>query len=110
MWAALACNLYWPLAEFGALWADEPAAGLLSNDARPGDLAIYLEKLPAVLAAKHEFLTEPAPGDLTIIATARSLPTADDIGFDGLLGAGLLVGYRLDGPLRVCGRGPSHPR
>jgi hypothetical protein len=61
----------WPLAEFRALWGGEPAAAILTNYLRPGELTIYAEKLPAVLAAKHKFLTEPAPGHTAIVDVRR---------------------------------------
>jgi hypothetical protein len=61
----------WPLAEFGALWGGEPAAALLTKYLRPGEVTIYAEKLPAVLAAKHKFLPEPAPGHTAIVDVRR---------------------------------------
>lgn len=61
----------WPIAEAGALWGGEPAAAILTDYLRPGELTIYADKLPAVLAAKHKFLTEPAPGHTAIVDARR---------------------------------------
>jgi len=61
----------WPLAKYGTLWGGEPAAAILTRYLRPGELTIYAEKLPALLAAKQKFLIEPAPGHTTIVEVRR---------------------------------------
>jgi hypothetical protein len=60
-----------PLAEYHALWGGEPAAAILTDYLRPGELTIYVDKFPAVLAAKHKFLNEPAPGHTAIVDVRR---------------------------------------
>ena len=52
----------WSLAEHGALWGGEPAAAMLTNYLRPGELTLYADKVPALLAARQKFMKEPAPG------------------------------------------------
>lgn len=61
----------WPIMEAGALWGGEPAAAIVTDYLRPEELTIYADKLPAVLAAKHKFRTEPAPGHTAIVDVRR---------------------------------------
>lgn len=61
----------WPLAQHGALWGGEPAAALLTNYLRPGELTIYAEKLPGMLAAEQKFLKHPAPGQTAAVEVRR---------------------------------------
>jgi hypothetical protein len=57
----------WPIAEYGALWGGEPAGAIFTDYLRPGELTIYADQLPTVLAAKQKFLKEPAPGHTAIV-------------------------------------------
>ena len=61
----------WPLAEYDALWGGEPAAAILTNYLRPGELTIYAEKLPALLAAKQKLRTEPAQAHAAIVEVRK---------------------------------------
>jgi hypothetical protein len=61
----------WPLAEHGALWGGEPAAALLTDYLRPGELTLYAEKLPGLLAARQKFMKEPAPGQAAIVEVRK---------------------------------------
>jgi hypothetical protein len=51
----------WPLAEYGALWGGEPAAAMLTEYLRPGELTLYAEKMPGLLAARQKFMKEAGP-------------------------------------------------
>lgn len=57
----------WPLHEYGAQWGGEPAGALLTDYLRPGELTIYADKIPVLLAAKYKFLKEPRPGHTNIV-------------------------------------------
>jgi len=57
----------WPLAEHGALWGGEPAGALLTGYLHPGELTIYADRVPALLAAQHRFLKDPQPGHTTVV-------------------------------------------
>lgn len=61
----------WPLAQYDALWGGEPAGALLTNYLRPGELTIYAQKLPALLAAQQKFLKDPAPGHTAVLEVRR---------------------------------------
>jgi hypothetical protein len=61
----------WPLAEHGAQWGGEPAAALLTDYLRPGELTVYAEKMPARLAAQMKFLKEPAPGHTAVVEVRK---------------------------------------
>ena len=61
----------WSLAEHGALWGGEPAAAILTNYLRPGELTIYADKLPGLLAARHKFMKEPAPGRTAVVEVRK---------------------------------------
>jgi hypothetical protein len=61
----------WPLAEHGALWGGEPAAAILTDYLRPGELTIYAKQLPARLAARQKFLKEPAPGHTVVVEVRK---------------------------------------
>lgn len=61
----------WPLAEHGDLWGGEPAAALLTGYLRPGELTIYADKLPGLLAARMKFLKEPAPGHTAVVEVRK---------------------------------------
>ncbi len=61
----------WPLAEHGATWGGEPAAALLTDYLRPGELTIYADKLPALLAARMKFLKEPMPGHTAVVEVRK---------------------------------------
>ncbi len=57
----------WPLAEHNALWGGEPAAAIMTDDLRPGELTIYADKLPTVLAAQQKFLRNPEAGHAVVV-------------------------------------------
>jgi hypothetical protein len=61
----------WPLAEHGALWGGEPAGALLTDYLRPGELTIYADKMPSLLAARLKFLKEPAPGHTAVVEVRK---------------------------------------
>jgi hypothetical protein len=61
----------WPLVEHGALWGGEPAGAILTKYLRPGELTIYADEVPALLAAKQKLLTEPAPGHTAIVEVRK---------------------------------------
>jgi PAS domain-containing protein len=61
----------WPLVQHGALWGGEPAGALLTNYLRPGELTIYADKLPGMLAAQQKFLKTPAPGHTAVVEVRR---------------------------------------
>lgn len=61
----------WPVQEYGALWGGEPAGAMLTEYLRPGELTIYAEKLPALLAAQKKFLKQPEPGHTAVIEVRR---------------------------------------
>lgn len=48
----------WPTAEHGVLWGGEPAAAILTEYLRPGELTLYAEKMPSLLAARQKFMKE----------------------------------------------------
>jgi hypothetical protein len=51
----------WPITEYGALWGGEPAAAILAEYLRPGELTLYAEKMPSLLAARQKFMKEAGP-------------------------------------------------
>ncbi len=51
----------WPIAECGAIWGGEPAAAMLTEYLRPGELTLYAEKMPNLLAARQKFMKEAGP-------------------------------------------------
>ena len=61
----------WPLAQHGALWGGEPAGALLTKYLRPGELTIYADKLPGLLAAQQKFLKTPEPGHTAVVEVRR---------------------------------------
>jgi len=61
----------WPVEQYDALWGGEPAGALLTEYLRPGELTIYAEKLPALLAAQKKFLKQPEPGHAAAIEIRR---------------------------------------
>ena len=61
----------WPLARHAALWGGEPAGALLTNYLRPGELTVYAEKLPGLLAAQRKFLKQPEPGHTAVVEVRR---------------------------------------
>lgn len=44
---------------------------LLTDNLRPGELTLYADKLPALLAAKRRFLANPEPGHTLRIEVRR---------------------------------------
>jgi hypothetical protein len=61
----------WPLAQHGALWGGEPAGALLTKYLRPGELTIYADKLPGLLAAQQKFLKTPEAGQTAVVEVRR---------------------------------------
>lgn len=59
----------WPLTK--AQWGGEPAAALLTRYLKPGELTIYADKLPGLLAAKHKFVKEPEAGHKAVVDVRR---------------------------------------
>jgi hypothetical protein len=61
----------WPLATHGAQWGGEPAAALLTRYLKPGELTLYADKLPGLLAAKYKFVKEPEAGHKAVVDVRR---------------------------------------
>ena len=61
----------WPLERHGVQWGGEPAAALLTNYLKPGELTIYADKLPGVLAARYKFLKEPEVDHKAVVELRR---------------------------------------
>jgi hypothetical protein len=61
----------WPLDKHAAQWGGEPAAALLTRYLKPGELTLYADKLPGLLAAKYKFTKEPAPGRTAVVEVRR---------------------------------------
>lgn len=61
----------WPLAQYGALWGSEPAGALLTEYLRPGELTIYADKLPTLLAARQRFIKTTEPGHAAVVDVRR---------------------------------------
>lgn len=52
----------WPLDRHNALWGAEPAAAIMTEYLRPGELTIYADQVPTLLAAQQKFLKNPEAG------------------------------------------------
>jgi hypothetical protein len=61
----------WPIAEHGAQWGGEPAGALLTDYLRPGELTLYADKMPGLLAARMKFLKEPEPGHTAVVEVRK---------------------------------------
>lgn len=61
----------WPLKEHGAIWGGEPAGALLTNYLRPGELTIYADQLPGMLAAKLKLTKNAEPGRTAVVEIRR---------------------------------------
>ena len=61
----------WPLADHAAQWGGEPAGALLTQYLKPGELTLYADKLPGLLAAKYRFMKEPAVGHQAVVDVRR---------------------------------------
>jgi hypothetical protein len=61
----------WPLAAHDAQWGSEPAAALLTQYLKPGELTLYADKLPGLLAGKYRFLKEPDVGHQAVVEVRR---------------------------------------
>lgn len=61
----------WPLAAHEAQWGGEPAAALLTQYLKPGELTLYADKLPGLLAGKYSFVKEPDVGHQAVVEVRR---------------------------------------
>lgn len=61
----------WPLADHAAQWGGEPAAALLTQYLKPGELTLYADKLPGLLAGKYRFVKEPDVGHKAVVDVRR---------------------------------------
>ena len=61
----------WPLALHAAQWGGEPAGALLTDYLHPGELTIYADRVPTLLAAQQKFLKDPQPGHTTVVEVRR---------------------------------------
>ncbi len=61
----------WPIAEYGALWGGEPAAAMLTEYLRPGELTLYAEKMPGLLAARQKFMKEAGPRHTAVVEVRK---------------------------------------
>lgn len=68
----------WPIAEYGALWGGEPAAAMLSDYLRPGELTLYAEKMPSLLAARQKFMKEAELGHKAVVEVRKRFWTFPD--------------------------------
>lgn len=61
----------WPIAEHGALWGSEPASAILTDYLRPGELTLYAEKMPSLLAARQKFMKSAEPNHMAAVEVRR---------------------------------------
>ena len=61
----------WPLADHAAQWGGEPAAALLTQYLKPGELTLYADKLPGLLAGKYRFVKVPEVGHQAVVEVRR---------------------------------------
>jgi hypothetical protein len=61
----------WPIAQYGALWGGEPAAAMLTEYLRPGEMTLYAEKMPSLLAARQKFMKEVGPRHMAAVEVRR---------------------------------------
>ncbi len=61
----------WPLDKHAAQWGGEPAGALLTRYLKPGELTLYADKLPGLLAVRYKFTQEPAPGHAAVVEVRR---------------------------------------
>lgn len=61
----------WPLAQHGVQWGGEPAAALLTQYLKPGELTMYADKLPGVLVARYKLLKEPEVDHKAVVDVRR---------------------------------------
>jgi hypothetical protein len=61
----------WPIAQYGALWGGEPAAAMLTEYLRPGEMTLYAEKMPSLLAARQKFMKEAGPRHTAAVEVRR---------------------------------------
>lgn len=57
----------WPTAEHGVLWGGEPIAAILTEYLRLGELRLYVEKMPSLLAARQRFTKEAVSRHATAV-------------------------------------------
>jgi hypothetical protein len=73
----------WPLAAHAAQWGGEPAAALLTQYLKPGELTLYADKLPGLLAGKYRFMNEADIGHKAVVDVRRrfwNFPQGDSVG------------------------------
>ena len=61
----------WPLTAHAAQWGGEPAAALLTQYLKPGELTLYADQLPGLLAGKFRFVKEPDVGHKAVVEVRR---------------------------------------
>lgn len=61
----------WPIAEYGALWGGEPASAMLTDYLRPGELTLYAEKMPGLLAARQKFMKDAEPRHMAAVEVRK---------------------------------------
>jgi hypothetical protein len=61
----------WQVDQYDAMWGGEPAAAIMTEYLRPGELTIYADNVPAALAARRKFLLTPAPGHTAIVEVRK---------------------------------------
>lgn len=61
----------WPIAEYGALWGGEPASAMLTDYLRPGELTLYVEKMPSLLAARQKFMKDAEPRHMAAVEVRK---------------------------------------
>jgi hypothetical protein len=57
----------WPVAACHALWGGEPAAAWLTDYLNPGELTLYVDKLPPQLVAKQRLTRTPGYGQTGVV-------------------------------------------
>jgi hypothetical protein len=73
----------WPLAAHEAQWGGEPAAALLTQYLKPGELTLYADKLPGLLAGKYRFMKEPDVGHQAVVEVRRRFWHFPQVNGDG---------------------------
>jgi len=61
----------WDIDAHGALWGGEPAAARMTGYLRPGELTLYVDRLPGLLAARQRFKQTPEAGHMAVVDVRR---------------------------------------